>query len=443
MARHNRSALLTVIALVVIAVLLVPIIYFGSQWVTFGRDAPAKDYVASYNELALKIAGVRTPAENNWPLVSDIEADFAAVDEQFGIARGPRQSPAVDYGALDDPEADGELRAAAAAALAELDRRGTWEKLDRLAANPAAAGQFAGGTSLFNADVPFGRSRQAARATMHRLRTALAAQDSREALRMIEHAMTLSRVAGQQPLLITRLVGIAIESGTREVLRTSVLESRPDEQTLRRMIALQEQHALPPFAETLEGERLAGQQLLYDTLGASPLRPINRGAQIARHDLILNTAAAYISAPRQQRDPVLAAQLNRFANLGPSYTPVSIVVPAFENAFRADDQNITDRHATIILLAVEAHIARAGHPPAALDDLVTAGILTRIPDDPFAKDGFRYRRLDAAVDPGVRCYILYSVGLDGRDDGGTPAARPHDAFSGRAPGTDFIFSRSK
>lgn len=440
MDTRKRTVLFAAIALLALAIVLAPIIYLGSQWITLGGDAPAADYVAMYNDLARKSAGINTAGENNWPIVEAISEDFAAVDAAYGTPRQGMASPSVDFGTLLDPGADEADRAAALAALAELDRRGTWEKLDRLAENPAAAPFFLPGTDLFTASVPFASARQAARANAYHLRTALQQQQGDEVVLALVRGLTLARIAAQQPLIIMRLVGIAIEDHTRRTLRTQVLEQRPDEATLLRMIRALESHSLPPIALSFEGERIMGQQMLYTSLTASPLVPVNRRAQMARHADIVDTAIAYVGQPRQDRDPALAAQLNRAYNLGRRYSPVALIVPAFEKTILADDQNFADRHGTIVFLAVETFLARTGTPPESLEALVAVGILSAVPNDPFSADGFRYRTLDPASDPLGRAYILYSVGADGQDNGGTPAPQPHNAFTDRAPGTDFIFN---
>jgi hypothetical protein len=441
----QRTTILTAVVLLLLAAILAPAIYFGSPWITLGPDAPAVDHVAKFNELSRQSAGLAREQDNAWPIVQAIQDDLAAADAAFGIARQPSQSKSVDYSALLADDADESERAAALDALAELERRGMWKKLDRLAANPAAALTYPPGAHLFTAELSFaGAARQAARANAYRLRTALQQGQNDEAVRALTHGLTLARVAGQQPLLIMRLVGIAIGAHTRDTLRAHIFEQRPGDATLLRMIQSLETHALPSLALTMEGERLMGQQMLYTTFNTSPLRPINRSAQMAKHNDILTIAIAYSSVPRQERDPALAAQLTAAYNLGRPYAPVALIVPALEKSMQSDDQSIADHHGTILLLAIEAHIARTGAPPESLDDLVAAGLITRIPGDPFSKDGFRYRRLPSdgapAGESSRRGYILYSVGADGQDDGGTPAPQPHNAFTGRAPGTDYLFS---
>ena len=96
---------------------------------------------------------------------------------------------------------------------------------------------------------------------------------------------------------------------------------------------------------------------------------------------------------------------------------------------------------TRIMVAIELHNARRGAHPDSLDDLVPE-FLPKLPTDPFAPGGrFVYRRVDPAVDPHGRHYLLYSVGNDGQDDGGYAIADPpHRALQGSLPGKDYVFN---
>jgi hypothetical protein len=70
--------------------------------------------------------------------------------------------------------------------------------------------------------------------------------------------------------------------------------------------------------------------------------------------------------------------------------------------------------------ALRAYRLEKGTYPATLEELVSAGYVQRLPTDPFAPTpdtALRYRRL-----PNNK-YLLYSVGSDGKDDGGKPILR--------------------
>ncbi|HEX5322295.1 MAG TPA: type II secretion system protein GspG, partial [Capsulimonadaceae bacterium] len=73
----------------------------------------------------------------------------------------------------------------------------------------------------------------------------------------------------------------------------------------------------------------------------------------------------------------------------------------------------------LLLLALALHAYKLDHNsyPSTLSQLAPA-YLKNIPSDPFAERGpMRYRRMKET-------YLLYSVGPDGKDNGGTPIFQP-------------------
>ena len=74
-----------------------------------------------------------------------------------------------------------------------------------------------------------------------------------------------------------------------------------------------------------------------------------------------------------------------------------------------------ERKGMVLMLLVEAYRARHGAAPESLDDLVPE-YLEAVPIDPASGKGYGYRLL--ADDPYGRTYLLYSLGVDGEDNGG-------------------------
>jgi len=82
------------------------------------------------------------------------------------------------------------------------------------------------------------------------------------------------------------------------------------------------------------------------------------------------------------------------------------------NIMRRDVEELLRLDMARAMLAVERHrLAHAGLPDG-LDQLVPA-CLAAVPEDPFRGAPLRYRRLDGG-------FVVYSVGEDGKDDGGQP-----------------------
>jgi hypothetical protein len=99
------------------------------------------------------------------------------------------------------------------------------------------------------------------------------------------------------------------------------------------------------------------------------------------------------------------------------------------------------RDGTRLMIALERHRLRHGQYPASLAALAPK-FIDNVPIDPFTARPFRYRLLDAAATNAAEGYILYSIGFDEIDNGGTTAEDPYDAFSPKGPGTDFIINRA-
>jgi len=92
----------------------------------------------------------------------------------------------------------------------------------------------------------------------------------------------------------------------------------------------------------------------------------------------------------------------------------------------------TSLEAGLTMLALSAFHREHGKYPERLDDLVPA-LLTRLPTDYADGATFRYRRTDDGK------YLLYSVGLNGADNGGSWGIR-NRSFMFEAENSDVVFS---
>jgi hypothetical protein len=134
----------------------------------------------------------------------------------------------------------------------------------------------------------------------------------------------------------------------------------------------------------------------------------------------------------ERRRTIVAFEREQQANLS-LYPSVGTLVPTVARLFMVDDQVRLEIAATSTLLSVERARRLRGEPPAALADL--GELRPKVWPDPFRPEGLIYR-VDAALPRG---YVLYSVGLDGVDDGATPHANAnHEALRDDATGTDYV-----
>jgi hypothetical protein len=141
-----------------------------------------------------------------------------------------------------------------------------------------------------------------------------------------------------------------------------------------------------------------------------PLMTTSKSRIITNHssymDSIIERAGLpYTVASRTPRRPVPVDPIN------------SLLLPVFDGVtIREADMKMQNSLLTAVL-ALRAYQAEHGAYPEDLNALVSDGYLTRVPADPFSETGdalLQYRRLENGK------YLLYSVGPDGKDDGGSP-----------------------
>ena len=100
-----------------------------------------------------------------------------------------------------------------------------------------------------------------------------------------------------------------------------------------------------------------------------------------------------------------------------------------ERLRRVHDQRVAEAGLLKLELALRIHVLQRGVPPSRLHDLVPS-IIPALPNDPFASSGFVYRISGTN-------WLLYSIGPDRVDDGGSPLIPP--SLHG-VPKGDIIFT---
>jgi hypothetical protein len=111
---------------------------------------------------------------------------------------------------------------------------------------------------------------------------------------------------------------------------------------------------------------------------------------------------------------------------------LSILPPAFERV----DQQIwalkTHEAAAIITVAILSYKSDKGQYPANLDELVDAGYLSKLPQDPFARGPFSYKVTSDS-------FLLYSWGQNLTDDGGVQGLDKYGKSRMWAGDGDWVF----
>jgi hypothetical protein len=89
---------------------------------------------------------------------------------------------------------------------------------------------------------------------------------------------------------------------------------------------------------------------------------------------------------------------------------IGLLLPAFNRVQESQDRITQTERNLHLAFALAAYRADIGRYPAKLDDLAPK-YLDKLPDDLFAAKPLVYK-------PEEKGYLLYSIGVDGKDDGG-------------------------
>jgi len=238
--------------------------------------------------------------------------------------------------------------------------------------------------------------------------------------------------------LIGMLVGVACQSIGRKQAWRAVdhLSTAQARAAARRLAQIRTYHV--PYADTLQEEKWSGQAGFLELMhrpdwsgtlaqslvpdpnggqnggqgGNSPgqwalgtrLRLMGKHRILADYTQTLDRMIADARRPFAARAPVPAAS--------PAADPISdMLAPSFWNTRIRETEANTQNALLMVTLALRAYKMEHGVYPATLAALAP-NYLQAVPDDPFALSGaLRYKRQGAR-------YILYSVGPDGKDDGG-------------------------
>ena len=249
--------------------------------------------------------------------------------------------------------------------------------------------------------------------------------------------------------LIGRLVGDACENIGRQHAWQHVdhLNAAQARAAAQRLEAIRARHV--PFADTMQEEKWMEQAGLLETMrqpgwpGGVVAAQANSNSDTPSFGETLSnwkdSAAIRATGKRvifsnftRYLDQRIASARQPYAAHPPEPTPASDPVSQMlfsssteydttEKGFRTNEAKADTENALLLtMLALRAYKLDHGTYPATLSALAPA-CLKAVPDDPFALSGpLRYKRTRGG-------YLLYSVGPDGKDDGGKPifdAAKP-------------------
>ncbi|MHB9134321.1 MAG: hypothetical protein ACYDBB_24890 [Armatimonadota bacterium] len=242
-------------------------------------------------------------------------------------------------------------------------------------------------------------------------------------------ALQLGATFPRQATMIGMLVGVAVEGIGRAdswgvVNHLTAPQARAD---AKRMEGIMNQQV--SFADVLTEEKYFIQAGLLELMRQPNWRKTLAGyagtasggsadkvliAQMYLHskrEVMHNTTAYHDALIAQAKQPYITRQ--PLPPL-PSDPASRIMAPVFAKARIKMEVNRAQDALLTVTLALRAYYIEHGSYPAMLQQL-TPGYLSKLPDDPFALNGpLQYRRSG-------KTYVLYSIGPDGKNNGGTPS----------------------
>ncbi|HZT42342.1 MAG TPA: hypothetical protein VFA07_09130 [Chthonomonadaceae bacterium] len=240
--------------------------------------------------------------------------------------------------------------------------------------------------------------------------------------------------------LIGDLVGIACQAIGRARIWKAIdhLDAAQARQAARRLQAVMTHHL--PFADVLQEEKWAGQaglmeifrqpnwpQELQHEMGMDNNAQNGNVSSALRLYLLFHGKGTILNNYTHYMDQGIANARQPYAAKSPP-SPVPndpidqllILDMDFSQARFKDAITETQNALLLVALALRAYYVEHGAYPQNLNQLVPA-YLSRVSDDPFALNSpLSYRRTKTK-------YVLYSVGPDGKDDGGKPIDDPKRA----------------
>lgn len=299
-------------------------------------------------------------------------------------------------------------------------------------------------------------ARNWARIQSGRMILAREADDPAEFARALETMQTLSWMMKTRPLVMTRMIGDAIDALAMARVR-DVLTREPDARWIDAIQAVLDRRRPDPSVDyTLGGEEL----FVLDSVGwvfQKPGRvrlgrfsPEIRAMTQQNYNFALGTyarnrdlvKAKFTDARAQAGTPLYQRTVNLWARTG--YILPDILAVNFEDVLKQDDYVKLELAGVRVMIALERHRLARGSYPETLESLFPEA-LAELPIDPWSGAPLRYRLVDPATDPQGRGYLLYSIGADRVDDGAVNVTTNmwSQPFHHAVPGYDLIINDRK
>ena len=249
--------------------------------------------------------------------------------------------------------------------------------------------------------------------------------------------------------LIGELVGIACQAIGRRNLWSYMdhLDASQTRRAIKQVLAMEQSRV--PYADTLLEEKymqMSALNMMFKSnsgMSAAFGGPQNGGPPLALAQFMYLVYSKETIARNNQTyfDQLIAnARRSYGEHLAEPPTPSDpinqILMPVFAQARIKDVEDETQNGLVCVMMALHAYKLQHGKYPRYLADL-TPSYIAAMPPDPFAPKGTFQYHLEGGK------FVLYSIGPDGKDDGGKPIDDPSKSANGNNNARYFVDANSK
>ena len=248
------------------------------------------------------------------------------------------------------------------------------------------------------------------------------------AARSVTSIFGVAHSLAEEPILISQLVhigcqGIAVSSLERVVNRIEFT----DEQLVKLTQIVSDAEALSTLSGAFVGERCIGISVFENpaSVGSedigykmppAPVLELYKALGLADRDAVIyldvmNDYMETLHLPLHQRQMAAGTIEAKIKATSKTNILLSKFMPAFSRVVTINIRSIAQLRTARVGLAIQRYRLATGNLPDTLEGLVPIYI-DAVPKDPFDGRPLRYEKLETG-------FVVYSVGEDRRDDGGT------------------------
>ncbi len=265
--------------------------------------------------------------------------------------------------------------------------------------------------------------------------------DADGALLSVRATLHVGRAIGDEQLMISQLVRIAIQSVALKSMERVLAQGEPSEASLKELQDLLEDEVQQRlWIACLRGERAAFHEIMEQTrMGTLNPATLGVGGAPAGVVIILTGRTSHLIGLRlyqsmfeatslplhEQGNKLKQFEMELKASLPmnrPRAPLAYLLLPATQNVFEATRRAQANLRSAIVVLAAERYRRQLGRWPESLEALVPQYV-HEIPLDPYTGRPPIMKRLDDGL-------VIYTVGEDGIDNGGNLDDNP------KKPGSD-------